>query len=64
MPDFVDKIPLIIQSGVSAESIGAARADSYINPATGKLETTFKSYEDLLRDQMARSMTIVTGKRG
>ena len=64
VPDFVDKIPLIIQSGVSAESIGAARADSYINPATGKLETTFKSYEDLLRDQMARSMTIVTGKRG
>lgn len=64
VPDFVAKIPLILQSGVSAESIGAARADSYINPATGKLETTFKSYEDLLRDQMARSMTIVTGKRG
>jgi len=64
VPDFVDKIPSIIQSGVSAESIGAARADSYINPATGKLETTFNSYEDLLRDQMARSMTIVTGERG
>tara|TARA_R100000458_G_C8273899_1_gene248786 strand:- start:59 stop:2530 length:2472 start_codon:yes stop_codon:yes gene_type:complete len=64
VPDFVAKIPQIIQSGVSAESVGAARADSYINPATGKLETTFRSYQDLLRDQMARSMTIVTGKRG
>ena len=64
VPDFVAKIPQIIQSGVSAESVGAARADSYINPATGKLETTFNSYEDLLKDQMARSMTIVTGKRG
>ena len=64
VPDFVAKIPEIIQSGVSAESVGAARAESYINPATGKLETTFNSYEDLLKDQMARSMTIVTGERG
>lgn len=64
VPDFVAQIPAIIQGGVSAETIGSARANAFVNPATGKLETTFKSYEDLLRDQMARSMTIVTGKRG
>ena len=64
IPDFVSQIPDIIQGGVSAETVGRARANAFINPATGQLDTNFDSYEDLLRDQMARSMTIVTGKRG
>lgn len=64
IPDFVAQIPDVIQGGVSAETVGRARANAFINPATGQLETNFDSYEDLLRDQMARSMTIVTGKRG
>ena len=64
VPDFVAQIPSVIQGGVSAETVGRARANAFVNPATGKLETTFKSYEDLLSDQMARSMTIVTRKRG
>lgn len=64
IPDFVSQIPDVIQGGVSAETVGRARANAFINPATGELDTNFDSYEDLLRDQMARSMTIVTGKRG
>ena len=64
IPDFVAQIPDVIQGGVSAETVGRARANAFINPATGQLETNFDSYEDLLKDQMARSMTIVTGKRG
>ena len=64
VPDFVKQIPAVIQSGVSAETVGRARANAYINPATGKLETTFEDFEALLEDQMKRSMTIVTGKRG
>jgi len=62
--DFVDKIPNIIKNGISAESIGKARADSFYNPNTGNLDTTFNSYEDLLKDQKSRSMTVLTRQRG
>jgi len=69
VPDFVAKIPSIVQMGVSAETVGRARHDTYINPRTGNLETTFNKESnifssDLLIDQMNRSMTIIEGKRG
>ena len=35
-----------------------------INPRTGKLETSFKSFEDLQRDQTDRAGTILSGQRG
>ena len=37
------------------EGIAKARADAFINPITGRLDTTFPSYNALLRDQRARA---------
>ncbi|WP_287243949.1 hypothetical protein [Pseudoalteromonas sp.] len=66
---FVSQIPQILEAGISAESIGLARHNSFINPTTGRLETTFTKETDssssaLLRDQMDRAMTMFTGQRG
>ena len=63
---FVIQIPEIIRKGISANSVGYARAEAFVVYRDGekKYDTTFKTYDDLLQDQTARSMTIVTGKRG
>ena len=69
VPDFVNKIPQIIAAGVSAETIGRARHDVFIDPKTGELDTGFAKQSPtfsaaLLADQMNRSMTILTNERG
>lgn len=66
VPDFVRQIPAILELGVSANTIGEARAQAYINPATGNLEASGfnNDYQRLLADQISRSMTVVTGQRG
>jgi hypothetical protein len=66
---FVSQIPQILESGISAESLGLARHNSFINPTTGRLDTTFPKETDsesskLLQDQIARAMTMFTGQRG
>ena len=54
---FISKIPEIIKSGVSQESVARARADSFFNPSTGRLEASGfgNNYDRLLKDQMRRS---------
>ena len=71
VPDFVKQIPQIVAAGVSAETVGRARHDAYIDPRTGNLSTTFnvspdnpRYSVDLLVDQMNRSMTILDNQRG
>ncbi len=66
---FVSQIPQILEAGISAESLGKARHNAFINPATGRLDTTFPKETDssssrLLQDQMDRAMTMFTGQRG
>jgi hypothetical protein len=63
---FVAQIPSIIDKGISADSVGFARTEAFavIRDGQKKYDTTFKTYEELLRDQTSRSMTIVTGQRG
>jgi hypothetical protein len=66
---FVSQIPQILEAGISAESLGKARHNAFINPATGRLDTTFPKETDstsleLLQDQMDRAMTLFTGQRG
>ena len=63
---FVAQIPDIIDKGISADSVGFARTEAFavIRDGQKKYDTTFKTYEELLRDQTSRSMTIVTGQRG
>lgn len=57
VPDFLKRVPQVIRQGVTIESIAKARADSYINPATGRLEASGfgNSYQRLLRDQRSRA---------
>ena len=56
-PDFVRRIPSIIANGMTIEAIAKARADSYINPATGRLEAGGfgNNYSRLLADQRSRA---------
>ncbi len=66
---FVSQIPQILEAGISAESLGRARHNAFINPNTGRLDTTFPKETDstsskLLQDQMDRAMTLFTGQRG
>lgn len=63
---FVIQIPEIIRKGISADSVGYARTEAFVVYQNGekKYDTSFKTVDDLRRDQTARSMTIVTGKRG
>ena len=53
--DFIKKLPSVVKAGLTIESIAKARADSFISPRTGRLETTFSSYDRLLRDQRSRA---------
>ena len=40
VPDFVKRIPRIVAEGVTPEVIGRMRAESFINPRTGRLEAS------------------------
>ena len=62
--DFIKQIPEILAQGITADSLGRARANAFVNPATGELDTTFASEQELLKDQKARSMTFVNRARG
>ena len=53
--DFLRKIPEAIKAGGQIEAFAKIRADSYRDPATGRLYTSFASYADLLRDQRSRA---------
>ena len=55
--DFIQKIPQVVRQGASIEAIAKARADSFINPATGRLEAGGfgNSYSRLLADQRSRA---------
>ena len=59
VPDFIKKIQQIISSGMSIEAIAKARADSFFDPATGRLDASGfgNSYSRLLADQRARAGT-------
>lgn len=52
---FIRKLPQIIQQGATVEAIAKARADSFFNPATGRLESSFGSYSRLFQDQRSRA---------
>jgi len=47
----------IVRGGVTVEAIAKARADSYFNPATGRLDAGGfgNSYSRLLADQRSRA---------
>ena len=68
VPDFVKGLQTVINLGLKGEelveAVGYQRARAYINPRTGRLETSFKSFEDLQRDQTDRAGTILSGQRG
>lgn len=55
--DFIKKLPKVAQAGASIEAIAKARADSFINPATGRLDASGfdNSYSRLLADQRSRA---------
>ena len=53
----LDRIPEMVQRGLTIEAIAKSRADSYINPTTGRLETGFANYTALLKDQRSRAGT-------
>jgi hypothetical protein len=56
-PDFLRKLPAVIAQGMTIEAIAKARADSYINPSTGRLEAGGfgNNYSRLLADQRSRA---------
>ena len=53
--DFLRKIPEAIKAGGQIEAFAKIRADSYRDPVSGRLYTSFASYGDLLRDQRSRA---------
>jgi hypothetical protein len=55
--DFIAKLPQVMRQGASIEAIAKARADSFINPATGRLEAGGfgNSYNRLFADQRSRA---------
>lgn len=57
VPDFVRKLAVAARQGLTVESIAKARADSFINPATGRLDAGGfgNSYSRLLSDQRSRA---------
>lgn len=61
--DFVVAAPNILRAGGSIEVIAKARADSYRDPRSGKLMTSFRSYQDLLTDQRSRAGSFDYKKR-
>ena len=66
LPDFLQRLPRIIQAGVTIEAIAKARADSFFNPATGRLEAGGfgNNYARLLADQRSRAGTFDYRRRG
>lgn len=66
LPDFLRRLPRIIQAGVTIEAIAKARADSFFNPATGRLEAGGfgNNYARLLADQRSRAGTFDYRRRG
>jgi len=57
VPDFVKRIPQIIAEGTTPEVIGRLRAQSFINPRTGRLEASGfnNNMERLEADQRRRA---------
>ena len=55
--DFVRKLPQVINQGLTVEAIAKARADSFFNPQTGRLEASGfgNSYSRLFADQRSRA---------
>ena len=53
--DFLKKIPEAIKAGGQIEAFAKIRADSYRDPVSGRLYTSFASYADLFRDQRSRA---------
>ena len=53
--DFLRKVPEALKAGSQIEAFAKIRADSYRDPASGRLYTSFNSYADLLRDQRSRA---------
>ena len=55
--DFAGKLPQMQASGWTVEAIAKARADSFINPQTGRLEASGfgNSYQRLIQDQRSRA---------
>ena len=55
--DFVGKLSLMKQDGFTIESIAKARSDSFINPATGRLDAPGfgNNYRTLMTDQRQRA---------
>lgn len=55
--DFVRKLSGVVRQGLTVEAIAKARADSFINPATGRLDAGGfgNSYSRLLADQRSRA---------
>jgi len=66
LSDFLKRLPRIIQAGVTIEAIAKARADSFFNPATGRLEASGfgNNYARLLADQRSRAGTFDYKRRG
>jgi hypothetical protein len=57
VPDFIRMLPRVVASGASIEAIAKARTDSFINPATGRLEASGfgNNYSRLFADQRSRA---------
>lgn len=55
--DFIGKLFTVRKAGWSIEAIAKARADSFINPATGRLEAPGfgNNYQNLIKDQRSRA---------
>jgi hypothetical protein len=55
--DFIGKLFTVRKAGWSIEAIAKARADSFINPATGRLEASGfgNNYQSLIKDQRSRA---------
>ena len=65
VPDFIRKLPNMQAADFTIESVAKARADSYINPSTGRLEASGfgNSYNRLFQDQRSRAGTFDYKKR-
>jgi hypothetical protein len=55
--DFVGKLPQVMDQGLTIEAIAKARADSFFNPQTGRLEASGfgNNYSRLFADQRSRA---------
>lgn len=54
---FIAKLPAVVRAGATVEALAKARADSFFNPATGRLDARGfgNSYNALLSDQRSRA---------